>query len=163
MPTNLTGSVQIVAQGIYESLLDLSTPKDSLALNIAQAFAAGVGDDQINKLWHDQRTLTGATSEDLDLAGGITDAFGNVLTFTYVKALIIQNLDAAKILTIGNAASHAWSAPFGAGTHTVNIGPGGVLVLVRPNAGYAVGAGATDVLKIASDGTCIYNIVVMGI
>lgn len=130
--------------------MDYSIPVDELIKSITQDFAAGVGSEQCDLVFHDKRTLAGGANESLDLAGGgLTDAFGNALTFAKVRALVIQNLSATKVLTIGNDAN-----PFvflGAGTHTVVLRPRAMLALDNPLTGWTVTPDTGDKLKIAND------------
>ena len=64
-----------------ETSLDNSTPNDPFTLTHAIAFAFGSGASQYDLVWHDTRLLAAGASEELDVAGGLTDAFGNTLTF----------------------------------------------------------------------------------
>jgi len=143
---------------------DYTTPVDEANLALSQDFAAGTGSEQGDLVFGpDRRTLAGGANESLDLAGGsLVDAFGNALTFTKVRALVIQNLSATKILTIGNDAN-----PFvflGAGTHTVVLRPKGKLALDNPVTGWTVTADTGDKLKIANDAgePCDYMIWILG-
>ncbi|MBI4796860.1 MAG: hypothetical protein HY790_13675, partial [Deltaproteobacteria bacterium] len=85
--------------------LDYRSAVDEIAQALSQDFAAGVGSEQCDLVFCDKRTLAGGANESLDLAGVLTDAFGNIITFAKVRALVIQNLSATKILTVGNDAA----------------------------------------------------------
>jgi hypothetical protein len=80
------------------------------------------------------------------------DAFGVALGLTELQAVILF-ADKANVnnIVMGNAASHPWQGPFDAATDTVATKPGGLTVLADP-AGWAVGVGATDQLKLANSG-----------
>ncbi len=127
---------------------------------------SGTGADQADRVFFDERTLAGSASEDLDLAGVLTDAFGATVTFAKIRAIYVENLGTgSNNIIVGAAAATAFVGPFGANTHTVAVGPGGVLAMVnRHTAGWAVGAGATDLLKIANStsGSVTYRIVIIG-
>lgn len=165
MALKATVTAQISAQ--QTSPQDLSTPVNDFAKRFSQAFADGAGNDQANKIFADSRNLVASASENLDLAGVLVDAFGATITFTAIKVLAVFAKETnVNDVIIGNAAATAWIGPFGAGTHTVAIRPGGCAIFVAPNTGWTVGAGATDFLKVLNGGgtTAVdYDIVALGI
>lgn len=129
--------------------MDYRTAVDEINQALSQDFAAGVGSEQCNLVFCDRRTLGGGANESLDLAGGLTDAFGNTMTFVKVRALVIQNLSATKVLTIGNGAN-----PFiflAGGTEAVILQPKGKLALDNPVTGWAVTGATGDMLKVANN------------
>ncbi len=130
---------------------DFRTPVDEVNLAISQIFAAGTASEKADLVFGpDQRTLAGGATESLDLiGGGLVDAFGTALAFVKVRALVIQNLSATKILTIGNDANPL--VFLGAGASTVILPPKGMLALVNPMTGWTVTAGTGDKIKIAND------------
>jgi hypothetical protein len=131
----------------------------------AEDFTAGTGNNQVNTVFHDTRTLAGGASEELDLAGSLTNALGATVTFTYIKALMIFNKSATQTLTIGGAATNAWEAWTLAAGDAIKILPDGMLLLVAPLAGYAVTASTADKLKILNSATnsADYDIWIIGI
>ena len=166
MATNLTTNLTLRLLTVFEDDLDLSDPKDTLNIDWKDSLANGTGTDQADVIWHDQRTVTGA-SEDIDLAGNVLfkDAFGNTITFVKVKAVFIHNTSttATETLSVGGAAGTQFSNWVGAVNDEVNVGPDGLFMLWSPTDGYAVGAGATDLLKIDPGAdTIIYDIVIIG-
>lgn len=169
MATTLTGcAVKVSAAAVYATTLEFGEVAQTLRYNISNAFADGTGADQAQKLWTDQRTLTASATEELDLAGGLTDVFGTALTLTKVKALIIKAAAAnTNNVIVGGAASNAWAAAVGAANDTITVRPGGTLVLIAPDStGYAVTAGTGDLLKIANSAgstSVTYDIAVLGI
>jgi hypothetical protein len=131
--------------------VDYRNLPDDVNLALSQDFAAGTGSEQVDLVFGpDQRTLAGGASESLDLAGGgLTDAFGNTLTFAKVRAIVIQNLSASKIITVGNDANPL--VFLGAGTHTVVLNPKARLALDNPVTGWAVTLDTGDKIKVAND------------
>src|SRR5437899_185982 len=102
----------------YTSPLDLSTTENNLGFTRQINLASGVGAGQADKIWHDNRTLTASSTEDLDLAGVLVDAFGATLTFARIKGLIVYASPAnTNNVVVGNSASGivGW---FGANTHS---------------------------------------------
>ena len=165
MAKELQSSVQVAISGVLTNALGLSTPEDSLSKSFRDSLATGKGLDQADRMWHDSRQLI-ETSEDLDLAGGVTDGLGETITFAKVKCIAIFN-KATSVgfnLTVGGAAANQLINWVGDASDKIVIGPGGCLVLWNPSAaGYAVTAGTGDLLKIDSGGNTVdYEIIIIG-
>jgi len=138
---------------------DLSSPTETIT-----------DGDAINKMdivWSDQRTLTATTSENLDLAGGLTDTYGNTLTFAKVKYLFVSAAAANNgIIQVGGAASNAFVNWVANSSDILQVRAGGWFDLAAPDAdGYAVTAGTGDILKINNTGAAAgtYNIAIGGV
>lgn len=148
--------------GTYISGADLSAPIQTLQVEAADVYSNGTGDSQVNRVFADQRTLA-ATAEDLDLSGGLTDAFGNTITLAKLRGLIIENTATATgaNLLVGGDAN---SIPiFGAAADYIKIPPGGFFAWSGPVDGITVTAGTGDILQIdAGAATITYNIWVIG-
>lgn len=166
MAQTLTPKIEIKLTGTRQNVGDLETANVTLAKTITHALTNGTSDKQADVIFSDTRTLTTGANETLNLAGSLVDsAFGSTLTFVNIKAIMIfSKLDANRVLTVGGAASNGFATPFGASTDTIKINPGGSLVLIAPNTGYAVTAGTGDLLKIAnaSGGSTTYDIIIIG-
>lgn len=122
---------------------------------------------QADRLFTDNRTLSASASEDLDLAGVLTDAFGATLTFARIKGLVIKAATAnTNNVIVGNAASNGFITWCGGATNTVTVRPGGVFALWAPDAtAYAVTAGTGDLLHIANSGagtSVTYDVILIG-
>jgi len=132
------------------------------------SFSNGTGAGNANQHWSDTRTLADGANETLDLAGGLTDAFGDTVTFANVKALYLYNKSSDANLVIGGAASNAFSALFGDAADKMVLAPGGRLLVwaTASASGYAVTADTADQLQLAHDGsgesTLEYDIVIIG-
>jgi hypothetical protein len=158
-------AVAVAAQ--YTKVRDFTTVTDPLNYKFVDTLATGTGANQADRLFHDQRTLAASANEDLDLAGSLLDAFGDTLTFARIKGIVVRAADGnTNNVVVGAAASNQFVGPFGAGTHTVAVRPGGVFAIYAPDAtGYAVTAGTGDLLRIAnsSSGTPVtYDIILIG-
>lgn len=144
--------------------LDLKTALANLDYQTNAAFDNGSGANQASMTWDDTRTLTTGANETLDLNGSLTDANGASVTFTKVKVLFIRN-KGTTTLSIGGAAANGFISPFGTSTDLIKVMPGGMLLLVAPDAnGFACAAGTADQLKIANSAgaSCDYDIVIIG-
>lgn len=149
------------------SVLGLGTADDPVSKDYTQNLSNGTGANQASQQWHDQRTLTASSTENLDLAGVLVNAFGVVVTFTKIKALIIHASAAnTNDVLVGGAASNAWVGWVNDVTDIVKVKPGGTLVWIAPDVnGGAVVTGTGDLLKVAnsSSGTSVvYDVIVIG-
>jgi hypothetical protein len=150
------------------SALGLTTAKDDLASDYTQVLANGIGANQASNMFHDRRTLSASATENLDLAGVLTNAFGSTLTFTKIKAVIIHAASTnTNDVLVGGAASNAWVGWVNDATDVVKVKPGGTFVWIAPDVnGGAVVAATGDLLKIAnsSSGTSItYDVIIIGV
>lgn len=162
----LTSKLLASVIAAHTNPLDLATGKNDLSYTKQIDLASGVGANQADKLWHDQRTLAASATEDLDLAGVLVDAFGATFTLARVKGLIVAAAPGnTNNVLIGNATANAWSTLLGA-TGVATIRPGGLLAVFAPDAtAYAVTAGTGDLLKVANSGAgtgVTYDIVIIG-
>jgi len=133
---------------------DLGNPEFRPLLEYLTQFTSGSGADQIETMWTDERTINASSSENLDLAGVLSDAFGTVLTLAEIVAIVIEaDEDNVNDVVVGN---HATAAVvfLGAAAHTISIKPGGIFALAGPNAaGIATVTPTTaDMLKVANSG-----------
>lgn len=138
---------------------------------------SGTTINKADRVWASPaRTLTGATSETLDLydmgsvdigAGAGNDAVGAAwLLAELVGLIIINSTDSAGDLTIGAEGSGAaFNSIFG-GSDTASIGPippGGALELINPaNPAWLVADTTNHLLKIASSDDVIFSVGLLG-
>lgn len=117
----------------HTSDLDFSTVRDNGQLVLSDEFTDGLIIDRADKKFADRRTVT-AAAENLDLAGGLTDAFGIALTFAKIKCIAIHNLSVVvgETLTIGGHASAAFPL-FSDPTDKYVLGPNGIFFLWEPS------------------------------
>ncbi len=182
MTLNLAMTVRQKFDWLFGDTIDLSTIKDDSDLDYVKALANGIGNNNINQMWHDRRRLSIASPTDLlDLAGSLTNFRGSTVAFTQIKALLIFNKGvdsprgtftptAGQDLLIGGASSNAWVALFnGSTTAKFRLRSGGCVSFVIPIDGFRVVAGTSDILQIAHDGSAAsgtditYDIVLAGI
>lgn len=130
-------------------------------------FTTGVAADQANLLFSDHRSIAASSNEDLDLAGGLSDPLGAVLTFARIKAIMIV-ADAANVnnVVVGGAATNTFVGPFSDATDKVALPPGGMLLVAAPTAaGWPVTATTADLFRVANSGAGSavgYDIVLLG-
>lgn len=160
----LTGSITVQTNIAYSSALDLVTVSAPLQRSSVTTFTSGTGSGAANMIFTDDRSLSSGASENLDLAGGLTDPFGTTITFATVKALIVECAAANTVdITIGNAASNGFTGPFGGATHTAACRPGGTVVFVAPQTGWTVTASTGDLLKVLAGAAAVtYKVTIIG-
>lgn len=163
----LTATVRAEIGASFTNPQDQGTANFPASLAALLDFTDGAGANQVNRIFSDQRTLGASATEDLDLAGVLTDAFGAVITLARVKAILVKAAAGnTNNVVVGAAAATQFVGFFGAATHTVAIQPGGAFLIVTPTAaGWPVTAGSTDFLRIANGGAgtpITYDILILG-
>lgn len=131
---------------------DQGTPQVPIELLQSLALLTGTAASKADLIFSDQRTLAASATENLDLAGVLTDLLGNVLTFVKVKWIFAKAAAGnTNSVIIGNG-TNPFVGGFGAGTHTWTIPPGGFIFAAAPVSGWTVTAATADILKIANSG-----------
>jgi hypothetical protein len=130
--------------------------RDGLRISEAQSWQNGSGSLRADLQWHDQRSLSG--SENLDLDGVLTNAWGMTLDYNTVKMIFIRNneTDESKYIDVTFKKER------------YIIGAGGSRMLIEPN---VVGARSISssssseegyISVTARGGTISYDIIVIG-
>lgn len=148
---------------------DFATPEFQLPFDADIELTNGIGNDQADVMWSDQRTLSASADEDIDLSGALETALGGSAVFAKVKALLVRaSADNANDVVIGPASSgDGWDGPFGGTNPTVSIPPGGAALFVAPKTGWTVSGSAPkrDLLNVANGGagsSVTYDIKIVG-
>jgi hypothetical protein len=164
----LTATINHHMAASYRGTNDLGAPIYTLdqGLQAPISLGNGTGTNQASRLFSDTRTLAASATENLDLAGVLTDPFGNVLTFATVKVMKFCAAAAnVNNVVIGGAAVNGFVGPFGAAPHTLAVRPGGCFVWVAPQTGAAVTPGTGDLLQVANSGagtSVTYDVIILG-
>lgn len=184
MTTNLDAYVNMIMAWTYDdNEPELSTPRDNSNRQAKLQFSNGTGSLECNLMFHDRRRITPSSPTDLlDLAGGLVDVFGNTLTFSVIKALMIWNLGVPNAspatawtktngedLNVGGGANSIISWFGGAsatGDEKILVRSGGFIGLAAPHDGYGITAATADILRINLEGggsaDVDYDIVLLG-
>jgi len=162
-----SAQVSAVIKADLANVVDLGTVMNSVSWSPSYSFGDGTGADQAKIVFTDERTLAASANESLDLAGGLTDAFGQAITFTKIKAIAIKAAAGnTNNVEVGGAASNAFLL-FKDATDVLPVRPGGMALIVAPDAaGIAVTAGTGDLLKVANSGGgtgVTYQIAILGV
>lgn len=163
MATTVSGvSVKTTVACTSEKTVDLATTKDVLSQAYTTTYTNGTGSGNVNKAWHDTRTLVASGNETIDLSD-LTDVFGEAISFTTIKDIFIKNEGTTELL-VGGAASNAVVACFNDATDKVVIPAGGRF---HWNGGAAGVALSTSInLKIENSDTATaaeYDIILLGV
>lgn len=168
MSTTLAATLALSLVANFNQGIDVGTLNQDVKFVPNYVFTDGTGANQAKILFSDTRTLAASATENLDLAGVLTDAFGNTVTFDKIKAIIVTAAPGNTNAVIFGGAASAQAAPwFGDVSDTNVIRPGGLLCMVAPDAtGFDVTATTADLLKMANGGgstSVTYTIVLIGV
>lgn len=163
----LATTAKVTVDAAHTSALDLATVSDPLDFVKTIKLANGTGADQADQLYHDQRTVSASSNEDLDLAGGLSDAFGSTLTFARVKLLAVYAATGnTNNVIVTQPASNGVPGLFDAAGDGVVVRPGGLFLWIAPDATAAVVTASTgDLINVenSSSGTSVtYDLVIIG-
>jgi len=148
------------------SALDLATAAIPLDAYHRMTWSSGTGDDQADLVFHDRRTIAASSNEDLDLAGVLTDAIGNTLTFVQVKAvLVVAATTNTNNVEVTRPAANGVPL-FMAAEDGISLRPGAMLLWADPtDGGVTVTAGTGDLINVANSAagsTVTYDVVIIG-
>jgi hypothetical protein len=158
--TSLNTTVRASIVAVDKKTLDGRDAIDRIPDSPDVVLGSGTGYGKADIAFMDTRTLAASSSENLDLNGVLTDAFGQVVAAVKVKAIEIENPEASlSTLTLGGAASNTFNGPFSGATYTMDLKPGDKAVFVS-RTGWTVTAATGDLLKVANGagGSVNYNI-----
>lgn len=161
----LSATIKASIAGSHTSALDLATAEMPFNVAFATALADGTGLDQADRIFTDTRTITASSTDSLDLAGALTNAFGTV-TFARIKAVLVKAA-AANTNNVNVTRPAANGVPlFLAAGDGIPVRPGGVFLWMAPDAtGVAVTGGTGDLLDLVNSGagtSVTYDIVIIG-
>jgi len=134
-----SGRLLILPQWTHAKTIGASTVSETFAELLNWTHTSGASTNQMNVIVRESVTLTNAQTRTIDLAGGVSDSFGDVTTFTTVRFLcLVADEDNADPVALGASGEDAWAAWCGGTNHTVTIRPGGILLLTAPDSGYTI-------------------------
>jgi len=140
-------------QSAFDAVVNLSAP---VSLPRSLILKNGTGAGQADRLYVKTATLAASATADLDLAGGVTDSFGATMTFAKVGLLYVEaKVGNTNNILLGGAAATQWASWLGDVSDKVVVRPGGFIMLGCGQADatrYAVGAGASDLLRVGNSG-----------
>lgn len=166
MSTTLKTIVTAQIDATYSNLLDLGTGVDNFLKRSKIELTNGTGASGADRMFHDQRTISASSNEDLDLAGVLSNEFGATLTFVELRAVLISASSAnTNNVLVSRPASNGVPL-FSAAGDEIIVPPGGVFMWACPADGkITVTASTGDLLHVAnsSSGTSVtYDVVIIG-
>jgi hypothetical protein len=166
LAATVSGSAVVRPNLSHAATVGLTSPTESLGTIFTWAITSGTGANQMNMLFVDQRSLTNGATEELDLYNGVTNSFGDVLSFARVKMFAVGGASAnASYITVGGSTNGAWTNWVDAVNDQINVRPGGMAAFFAPDAtGYPVTSGTGDKVLFTnpSTNTITYDIYIGG-
>ena len=161
----LTANINLYATGKQTSVLDQGTASFPFAISTELAFTDGTTAGKADRIFADTRTLTASATENLDVAGTLTDAYGATLTFVTVKAIVIK-------AAAGNTNDVQLTRPatngvplFMAAGDGIPIKPGGIFAWGCTGTGITVTPATGDLFTVTNSaaGTGVtYDVLIIG-
>ena len=162
----LTASIGLSVTGTQSNALDLGTAALQFSLSSYVDLTSGTGSGQADRVFTDTRTLGISATEDLDLAGVLTDAFGALITFVKMKGLFIK-------AAAGNTNNVNLSRPAGATgvpiflaiSDGIVIPPGYTFAWFGPGTGITVTPASGDLITLTNSGAgtgVTYDVIIIG-
>jgi hypothetical protein len=153
----------------FTAVGDLGTPTYNQDQNSRFQWDTGVGANQADVIWSDERSVSTGATDSLDVAGVLSGLLGGTLSMARVKAVRVRNSNAAGT---PNTTNISLTRPatngvpiFAAAGDAIPIHPGGEVLIVAPSAGgYVVTAATADLIDIvnAAGATAVYRIEIIG-
>lgn len=161
----VAATITVGIEGKQTGTNDLGTPQLPIDIEKIIEFSAGTAAiGQANILFQDTRTLAASGSEDLDVAGALTDAFGASIAAAEVVAIYIGAAQGnTNDVQVTRPASNGVPAFLAAGDGLA-IGPGDAFLFTNRK-GIAVTAATADLIHIANSGGTTgvtYDVVIIG-
>jgi hypothetical protein len=162
----LTATVRAGIRAQQTKALDLGTPSYDLSKIVDFALTSGTGAGAADLMFTDTRTVAASGTDALDLAGGLTDAYGTTLTFVELRAVLVAASSANTNNVRINRPSSNGVPLFLAAGDGIDVPPGGVFLWACPADGkVTVTASTGDLLNIdnSSSGSSVtYSVVILG-
>jgi hypothetical protein len=162
----LTSTVNFSVTGTLTNTMDLGIASLPFALTSNFTLASGTAAGQADKVFADTRTLGISATEDLDLAGVLTDAFGALITFVKIKGLFIKAAAANTNNVNLSRPSGATGVPiFLAVSDGISIPPGYTFAWFGSGTGITVTPSTGDLITITNSGAgtgVTYDVVILG-
>lgn len=161
----VTANVNVSVNGKQTSVRDQGTASFPFALAAEYSLTDGTTTGKVDRIFADTRTLSASATEDLDLAGVLTDAYGATATFATIKAVIIKAASGnTNNVNVTRPASNGVPL-FLAASDGLAVKPGGVFAWACEGAGVTVTAATGDLLTITNSGGTTgvtYDVVILG-
>lgn len=157
---NITGRIRINPAITHTGTGTASTLSEAVENVYQWAGTAIIGTNGsaagLNKLWVMQATLAAGATNTYDLAGGVTNSFGQVLTFARVKMMVAvpsNSMAVAQTVLIQPSPVNGFSWQ-STTTSATRVYSGGAWAVFAPSTNaYAVTAGTGDCFDVINEST----------
>lgn len=148
---SLTAELRATLRATQTGAHDFGGPKFAPLVDKILQLSNGSGANQANILWADERTLAAEATEDIDLAGALTDAFGATITAASVVAILVIAAQGNTNNVIVANGTHPFGL-FGGTTPSFAVKPSGFFFAAAPGGGGlgTVTAGTGDDITITN-------------
>jgi hypothetical protein len=163
-----SATIALNAYGSQTAALDLGTASFPFSGGVSFTLTDGTTAGKADRIFTDTRTLAASATENIDLAGSLTDAFGTATSFATIKAVIVSAASGnTNSVQVTRPASNGVPLFMAAGDG-IALRPGGVFAWVAGSAdatGVAVTAGTGDLLTITNSAGSTgvdYSVMIVG-
>lgn len=140
----VAATVSQSVSGTHSKLFDLGTASLPFANSAGVSYSTGTGAGQVDMVFTDTRPLSASATEDLDLAGVLTDAYGATMTFARIKAIHVS-------AAAGNTNNVQVTRPASNGVPWLMAAGDGIAL--RPGAAVTWSSGVADATGVAVTAT----------
>lgn len=166
MPTVLTTTLTAALQAALSNPIDLVTGAAPLDYSKKMTWTNGTTVDKADRVFSDTRTVAASSTDALDLAGVLTDIYGQTFTLVELKAVLVVAAAAnVNNVRVNRPASNGVPL-FLAASDGIDVPPGGFFYWACPADGkVTVTPGTGDLLNCDNSGsgtTVTYDIVIIG-
>jgi hypothetical protein len=161
--TSFTGTLIVDAAWRQSKVVGVSTVSESFSELLRQTHTDGTNANQMSAVVAIDGSLADSASVTYNLAGGVTNSFGDAVTFADVRFFAVYSDSSANSnIAVGGADSTAFDSWLGVTNSTVLVAPGGLFMFTSPNDGFCSTNGN---IKVSNTGTntVTYQVYIGGI
>jgi hypothetical protein len=141
-----TGSFAVSLTATQRNTVDLGVASFTATLSAPATYAtSGTGTGQIDRVWSDSSRVLASAADTLDLAGVLTDGFGNTFTCVKLKSMVLQAMAGnTNNVNLKGALTAGWAGFLADTSDVLTLKPGYAFGIGGSVAGYPVTAGTGD-------------------
>jgi hypothetical protein len=160
-----SATIALNAYGSQTAALDLGTASFPFSGGVSFTLTDGTTAGKADRIFTDTRTLAASATENIDLAGSLTDAFGTATSFATIKAVIVSAASGnTNSVQVTRPASNGVPLFMAAGDG-ISLAPGYGFGWAGSGTGVTVTAGTGDLLTFtnsAGSTSVTYTLIVIG-
>lgn len=146
MTPTATGSFNVSITATQRNTVDLGTASFTATLSpTTTQWTSGTGAGQIDRVWSDSSRVLASAADTLDLAGVLTDGFGNTFTCVKLKSLVLSAMSGnTNNVNFKGALTAGWAGFLSDTSDVISLKPGYSFGIGGSGAGYPVTATTAD-------------------